>query len=594
MSHTDLIRLLLALAVLLGSARLLGEIARRLGQPSVLGEMLAGILLGPTVLGAWSPGAIEYLFAIRPDGVAIAGASVHVALQALTSIAIVLFLLVAGMEVDLSTMFRQGRTNLGVGIGSMLVPFLIGFALAWPFAADLGMGPLLSGERAGQTDGRLVFALFFATSLSISALPVIARTLMDLDMYRSDVGMTVIAAAVFNDLIGWIVFALVLGLAGVHGADHLGIGSIVALILGFSVFMLSAGRWLIDRTLPWIQAHLSWPGGVLGFAVTLTLLGAAFTEWIGIHAILGAFLVGVALGDSRHLRERTRVTIDQFVSFVFAPLFFASIGLKVNFAADFNLGLVLTVLVVACIGKISGAGLAARLLGMPWRQAWAVGLGLNARGAMEIILSILALGAGLINREMFVALVVMALVTSMIAGPLMQKVLQRRRPQRFCDFLGPRAFLPQLAATDRDAAVRELCAALNAQGLSSQAIADAVIAHSQAVPAALGDGLAIPHARLEGLSRTVVALGISRCGIDFDSPDGQPVHVVAVIVAPEYEPVTELEIYRDLVQTFRSAPLREQVLGVHSHTELLALLASERAGGPPRSAGTHGAAALKS
>jgi Kef-type K+ transport system membrane component KefB len=163
---------------------------------------------------------------------------------------------------------------------------------------------------------------------------------------------------------------------------------------------------------------------VLGFALSLTLFGAAFTEWIGVHAIFGSFLVGIAIGDSSHLREQIRAVINQFVSFIFAPLFFASIGLKLNYAANFDWLLTLIVVVIACVGKILGCGVAARSSGMAAAEAWAIGFGMNARGAMEIILALLALQYGVISERVFVALVVLALVTSMMSGPMIQRALR--------------------------------------------------------------------------------------------------------------------------------------------------------------------------
>lgn len=164
--------------------------------------------------------------------------------------------------------------------------------------------------------------------------------------------------------------------------------------------------------------------GVLSFALTLALLGAAFTEWIGIHAIFGSFIVGVAIGDSSHLHERTRETIGHFVSFIFAPVFFASIGLKLNFLIHFDFPLVVTVLTIACVCKLAGGTMGARWGGMPLREAWAVGFAMNSRGAMEIILGLLALEAGVIEQQLFVALVTMAIVTSMISGPAIRLILR--------------------------------------------------------------------------------------------------------------------------------------------------------------------------
>lgn len=412
LSHHDVTMMLLALAVLLTAARALGELARSLHQPAVVGEILAGVLLGPTVLGRVAPGWSAALFPSTGPAA--------VALEGLTTLAITLFLLTAGMEVDLSSVWRQGSQALQIGVAGMAVPGAIGFAAGCFVPMAMGAQP--------DAD-RLIFALFFAVALSISALPVIAKTLMDLDLYRTDLGMLVISAAVLNDLVGWIVFAVVLGLMGGTAPDANGIGWTVALTLLFAAGMLTVGRWLIDRALPYVEAYTHWPGGVLSFAMSLALFGAAFTEWVGVHAIFGAFLVGVAVGDSSHLSERTRTTIDHFASFIFAPLFFASIGLRLDFAAHFEPGLVLTILGIACVGKFLGGMTGARWAGLAPRDRWAVTFALNARGAMEVILGLLALQAGVIRPRLFVALVVMALVTSMVGGPGIQLALGRRQPR---------------------------------------------------------------------------------------------------------------------------------------------------------------------
>ncbi|HVY55997.1 MAG TPA: cation:proton antiporter, partial [Thermodesulfobacteriota bacterium] len=346
----------LALGLLLGAARILGELAQRVHQPAILGELLAGVILGPTVLGTLSPELSAYLFPQQGPNA--------IALNTITTLAVVLFLLVAGMEVDLSIIGKQGKVAPRVSISGIVLPFLLGLAAAW-------FAPQALGRHADADP--LIFTLFFATALSISALPVIAKTLMDLDLYRSDFGMIIISAAVFDDLAGWIIFAIILGLINSEASHSNHILLTIILTLAFAGVMLTFGRWIIHRSLPFLQAYTRWPGGVLSFALVLALLGAAFTEWIGIHAIFGSFLVGVAVGDSQHLRERTRVIIDQFVSFFFAPVFFASIGLKVNFLTHFDPTLVVTVLLIACVCKLAGGTLGARWGGMAKRESWAVG-----------------------------------------------------------------------------------------------------------------------------------------------------------------------------------------------------------------------------
>jgi K+:H+ antiporter len=551
----------LALGTLLATARLLGEMAKRLHQPAVVGEILAGVLLGPTVLGALTPEWQTFLFPAHGRGALV--------LEGLTTLAIALFLLVAGMEVDLSTMWRQGRTATTVAVAGMVGPFGLGFYVAW-------WAPQYFGWE--QQTEPFIFALFFATALSISALPVIARTLMDINLYRSDLGMVVIAAAICNDLAGWIIFAVILGLMGpqaVHGPD---IGRTIWLALSFAVITLTVGRWAIHRLLPWIKAHTSWPGGILGFALSLALFGAAITEHIGVHAIFGAFLVGIAIGDSSHLREQTRAVINQFVSCIFAPLFFASIGLKMNFAAHFDAALICAVLLIACLGKVLGCGLGARYNGMPPREAWAVGFAMNARGAMEIILGLLALQQGLIGERLFVALVIMALVTSMLSGPMMQRILGRRKSHQITDYLTARAFLNPLQAYNRQEAIAALSRVVRLlPGITAAGITAAVMERECLMPTGLSNGVALPHARLTGLSAPVVAVGLSRAGIDFDAPDGKPAQIIFLLLTPWHDDGAQLEILADITRIFRHPEVRERALEVGNYTEFLALLKSESA-----------------
>jgi len=403
----DVAALLLALGLLLALARLLGELSRKLGQPSVVGELLAGVLLGPTVLGAIFPAAEGALFPVH--------AALGPVMDGIAAVSIVLFLLVAGMEVDLFSVVRLGRVAVAASFGGLTVPFVLGLAIAL-------LAPGVLTPVPGQHP--LVLALFFATALSISALPVIARTLMDLDLFRTDVGQVTVAAAMVDDLAGWFVFALVLALMGHGEPGRRPVAVTVALTVSFALLMLTIGRWAIHRHLHWVRRHFSWPGGVLGFSLALGLLAAAVAEWIGIHAVFGSFLVGIALGDCEHFGEEMRETTERFGSFFFAPLFFASVGLRVDFARSFEPGLVVVVLALACLGKLAGVGVAVRLAGMPAREAWAVGAAMNARGGMEVILGLIALQRGVIGEPMFVALVVMALVTSMISGPLMQRLLR--------------------------------------------------------------------------------------------------------------------------------------------------------------------------
>jgi Kef-type K+ transport system membrane component KefB len=407
MNHEELIYLFICLGTMLLFGRLFGEFFRKLRMPLVVGELIAGILLGPTLLGQIAPHLTEKVFTTT--------GTIGVVLSGISAISVVMLLFAAGMEVELSIIRQQGKTALKTSFVGLIITLTIGY-----FAGNILFDYLMPAAPEG--DSKLIFSLFLATALAITALPVIARTLMDLNLFKTKVGMIIIAAAMMDDLVGWILFSVVLGMMH-KGSDSWGFLYTLGYTLLFAITMLTVGRVVINRFLPWAKRKLSWPGGILAISLGFAFLGAAFTEKIGIHAIFGAFIVGIAFGDSVHLNEKTRDIINQFITNIFAPIFFVSIGFKVNFIANFNLEITLIILALAIIAKLIGAGLGSLWGGLSVRESLAVGFGMNARGAMEIVLGLLALEAGVITEPLFVAIVIMAVVTSIMAGPMLQFLL---------------------------------------------------------------------------------------------------------------------------------------------------------------------------
>lgn len=405
LSQHEIMALLVQLSVMLIMGRLFAELARKVKQPAVVGEIIAGLILGPTILGMFQPDWFDTLF---PSG------SSSLVLDGFVQIAVVMLLFIAGLEVDLHIVLQQGKQAIYTSFFGLIIPFMFGFTF-----------PYFYPEFFESTDPsrHLAYSLFMGTSMAITALPVIARILMDLNILKSRMGMLVISSAMITDLVGWLIFSVVLGMIGKE--QNMSILNTLLLTVGFTVAMLTIGRGIINRALPWVNKNFAWPGGLLSLSLALCFLGAAFTEYIGIHAVFGAFIVGVALGDSEHLSERAKEIIHQFINNIFAPLFFVAIGLKVNFIANFDIALTMAIIAIAFAGKIIGSGWGTRLGGFTWRESIAASFGMNARGAMEIILGLVALENGLIGERVFVSLVIMALVTSMTSGPLMKWVLKK-------------------------------------------------------------------------------------------------------------------------------------------------------------------------
>ncbi|MFZ0309876.1 MAG: cation:proton antiporter [Candidatus Sulfotelmatobacter sp.] len=555
LSPHDVMTMFMALATLLGCAKLAAELMQKIGQPSILGEISVGIFLGPTVLGHYRPHLYEALFPTTGP--------MPIVLDTVTTLGVVFFLLTAGLEIDLRSIFRQGKSALLVSFFGVAFPFAAGFLAASAF-------PNYLGAEAGANP--LIFALFVGTALAISALPVIAKILMDLNLLRTEVGTVIISSAMFDDLVGWILFSFVLGMmhppAGGSVAD--GVKHTVMLVVLFVGLTLTLGRWLFDKILPFLQAHTTWPGGVLAFIFTLTLAGAAFTEYAGIHAVFGAFVIGIAIGESGHLRRRTSEHIHEIVTNVFAPFFFASIGLRTNFAANFHLGLTATVIGVACLGKLLGASWGARLGGMDRTSSLVVGLAMNARGAMEIILGILALQAGLIRESMFVALVVMALLTSLVSAPAIHFLVRRRRSLTLKDTVTAKLFLSNLSAKTRLGALKEMCeVAAEAVSNAPERLFRLVSERERILASGWENELAVPYARVNGLTRPLVIVAKS-VGIDFDARDGKPARLIIMILTGDNQ--SQHDLLGDASELFSHKEAVDQAVHASNFVELVAAL----------------------
>jgi len=404
LNHHEVVLFLVQISIMLLFGRIMGEIMRFFNQPMVIGEILAGIILGPTLLGNFAPDFFTTLFPRTGHS--------PVALNGFTQISVVLLLFIGGLEVELPTVINQGKKAFVTSLFGIVIPFTIGFFGSYYNMDFFDIPP----------EKHLVFSLFIGTALSITALPVIVRTLLDLGIFKTQLGLLIVAAAMIDDFLGWMIFSIILTMME-EGSEQ-SILYTVFFTITFALLMLTVFRRVMDRVLPWLTEHLAFPGGILSIMLVLSFLGAAFTEYIGIHAVFGSFLVGVALGDSVHMTEKIKEIVHHFVTNIFAPLFFVSIGLKVNFIANFEINLVAMIMIMAFVGKVVGCSTGAFITGFTKRQSLAIGFGMNARGAMEIILATLALQNGLINEQMFVALVVMAVVTSVTAGSMMKLFLQ--------------------------------------------------------------------------------------------------------------------------------------------------------------------------
>ncbi len=556
MSHSEIVTFLIAISIMLFFARFLGEVFSKLKQPAIIGEIVAGILLGPTVFGNLMPELQGTLF---PQS-----GNVALVLNGIVQLAVIMLLIVSGLEVNLALIAKQGKTAVLTSTLGMIIPFVLGFI---PF--------YFYSQTFGAHDGdNLIFALFMGTALSISALPVIARTLMDMNLLKSEIGVIIIASAIVNDLFGWIFFSIIIGM--ISSGESSGYLKQIGGIFLFLGVLFILGKPVFDRLIPRIQNNYSHPGSILSFIFIVGITAAAITEAAGVHAIFGAFMVGVVVGDNSHLKEETREIIHQFVTNIFAPLFFISIGLRVDFVAYFNPLLVSIVLVLAIAGKVVGSGLGAKLGGMSNAEAMTVGFGMNSRGAMEIILGILALQAGIINEEVFVALVVMALVTSLVSAPMMGYFLSKRKNyETLSEILDPKLILFTRKSEKNDV-IRELVNGISGvAALNSSKTFDEVLRREAAFAPVILPGLALPHAKLD-VKRPWIAVSVNRDGYKYNDDTDEPVHVTILLISPKEKPELHLNLLAEIVSKFGIDGVIEMTKTLSDKAAIASLL-SERA-----------------
>jgi Kef-type K+ transport system membrane component KefB len=400
--------LLLQIGVIVIAARAVGLLFGKLRQPQVMGEMVAGILLGPSLLGAIAPGASALLF--PPDSLTY--------LNSLSQIGLVMFMFLVGLELNPALLRSQGKAAVVTSHVSIIMPLFLGTLLA------VFLYPRLSDDSVTFSH----FALFIGTVMSVTAFPVLARILAERNLIRTTVGTVSIASAAVGDVTAWCILAgIVLLVRASEVATPLWLtlfGS--AVYVCFMVFV-------VRRPLNRLAARYRKSGGVtrdmLAVTLLLVLASAWVTEWLGIHALFGAFLVGAIMPKDQGLVDSLAGKIEDVTVVLLLPLFFAFTGLRtsIGFISGVDMWLYCALITfVAIAGKLGGAAIAAKMTGLPWREAGAIGILMNTRGLMELVVLNIGLDIGVISPALFTIMVLMALITTFMASPLLDVVYLKR------------------------------------------------------------------------------------------------------------------------------------------------------------------------
>ncbi len=394
--------------ILLG--RLLGELMQRIGQPSVMGQLLAGLLLGPSFLGAFWPAAQHALFPASHEQKNM--------IDGISQIGILLLLLLTGMETDLKLVRRIGQAAISVSMTGIVVPFICGFFL----------GQYLPESLLPDPAHRLIGSLFLGTALSISSVKIVAMVVREMNFMRRNVGQIIIASAIVDDTIGWIIIAIIFGLAQHGTIDALSLARSVLGTLLFLVVSLTLGRRFVFWLIRWTNDNLVSDAPVI--FVIMVLMGgmALITQWIGVHTVLGAFVAGILIGESPILTKHIDEQLRGLIMGLFMPVFFGMAGISADLTIMKEptlLALTAGLILIASIGKFAGAftgGIAGRL---SLRESLALGCGMNARGSTEVIIATIGLSMGVLSQNLYTMIVTMAVVTTMAMPPMLRWGLAR-------------------------------------------------------------------------------------------------------------------------------------------------------------------------
>lgn len=398
-----LMHVLLALVAIIIAARALGAVFRRFNQPQVIGEMIAGIMLGPSFLGRIAPAAAAY---VLPTGVAPY-------LSILAQIGVILYMFLVGVELDTTLLSRRTHASVAISHASIITPFVLGGGLA------LWLYPRLATANVPFT----VFALFLGVAMSITAFPVLARILTDRGMHQSRIGTIALGCAAVDDVTAWCLFAFVVSVARAKTGQVLITLALTTAFIATVLFLLRpAAQWFIRRQ---ERRALSTSKDSIVVVCAALLLAALVTDRIGIHALFGAFLVGTVIPhDSQLGRDITR-KFEDLVVVLFVPIFFAFTGMRtqIGLVHGWSEWMVCGVIIaVASLGKFGGAFVASRLTGLDWRESTALGILMNTRGLMELIVLNVGLDLGVISPTLFGMLVIMAVVTTLATTPILHAV----------------------------------------------------------------------------------------------------------------------------------------------------------------------------
>lgn len=523
--ETNIFYLLLQLSIIFILTNFINSFLKKIKQPTITGDLLIGIILGPTILGLFFPKVYEFIFPQNLVQVAM--------LDTLAWFGLFLVLLSTGIEVDFSSVWKQRKNALVISALDIIIPII--FSMIFIF--------FLPNKYFEFSENKLITAFFVSVIMTISALPIAIRALREVGIMKSDLGFLIISALTINDIIGWIIFTLLLSLFSLKSFDWEIAIKIVIYTGVFTFLALNIGKkivnWLFSKV---INQDSDGIQGVLTVLISTGVVFGLITLEIGIHTLFGFFIAGIVAGDSPIFTKSARNTVHNFVYSVFASLFFVNIGLKINFFENFNLFLALFITIVGIAGRYLGAWIGSTLSNKT-KYRNIISIAHTPGGEMHIVVSLIALSFGLLNKELFVAIVFAAILSSIINGPWLSFASKR------FDYLESFEILiypgVKLEAQNKQQAINKLLNLLNLE-YSETNILENALDKEEIFCSGLENSIAIPKCNVKGEIKTKIIYARLENPVNWNSLDGKLVKNIFLILTSQEEEEKQIKIVKKL------------------------------------------------
>lgn len=558
-SEHHLMLFLIQFALVLGLCKFVGYFFAKMKQSSVTSDILVGIILGPAILGKLFPGVQAYLFPAEDIQRSM--------LETIAWFGNLFLLMEAGLEINFSRVWQQRSDAIKLSLADLSLPILISFIPIYFLPSRYLIDPA----------HRVLFALFIAALMTISALPVAIRGMRDLNILKTDVGFLIISALTINDIAGWVIFTIILGIFS-HGSFELGfVSRLVILTLAFTFISLTFLRKVVDKMVTFIHEKT---GDGSGLKITfIMLIGAIFgaiTLKIGIHSLFGFFIAGTILGEATHISKRDRYVVNRLVYSVFVPIFFANIGLHLDFIANFDWLLVVVMVVVGIFARYTAAYIGSRWAKQHKSSLPVIAVAHTPGGEMHIVVGMLAFGAGLISEKILVSIIASALISTVIFGPWLSLVVRKLRKTVFDVIFAEDDVYIDLDSNSQEEMIQAMSVKVARRtGLSAQMIFQEIMLREEQMSTAMGKALAIPHTRLEGIQQSYLFVFHSLQGLEWDSPDGSLVRLIVLVVTPKESPNAQIQILQGLANALHDHKKMRSLVSSRDRRYIWAALRSE-------------------